>query len=232
MSEEMSSFARKERSLIVGLLRGLNACYVRMFHDLRVRTPCRLPRHGPAIIVSNHISGLDPVLIQAVCPRPIRWMMAREYYQQKSLKWMLDQVGIIPVDRSGRDMAATRAALAALRDGYILGVFPEGKIETSRELLPFQNGIVLLATKSGAPIHPVYVEGSQRGKDMLPAYLFPQSVSLRFGLPLTLDRSQVKSQGLPNAAAQVQNAVNSLRRAELDCLKNQRYFNVLPAESP
>jgi 1-acyl-sn-glycerol-3-phosphate acyltransferase len=229
MSEDLSSFARKEGSLFVGLLRGLNACYVRMFHELRVRTPCRLPRHGPAIVVSNHISALDPILIQAVSPRLIRWMMAREYYQQKSLKWMLDRVGIIPVDRSGRDMAATRAALAALRDGCVLGVFPEGKIETSRELLPFQNGIVLLATKSGAPIHPVYVEGSQRGKDMLPAYLSPQSVSLRFGPPLTLNRSWAKAQGVQNAIAQAHSAVNNLRTDELDCLKNQRDLRTLPA---
>jgi len=65
-------------------------------------------------------------------------MMAREYYDLRSLTWLYKIVEAIPVDRSGRDLSATRAALRALNEGRVVGIFPEGKIETSQDLLPFR----------------------------------------------------------------------------------------------
>ena len=106
--------------------------------------------------------------------------MAREY-DIKQVRWFFDAVGIIPVERSGRDMAATRAALRTLKSGFILGVFPEGRIETSRQFLPFQSGIGLLALKSGAPVHPAYLDGTQRGSEMLQAFVKSNTCSLSFG---------------------------------------------------
>jgi 1-acyl-sn-glycerol-3-phosphate acyltransferase len=224
MAEATSQFTRNEKSLSVGVLRAAAVCFSRVYHHVDVRNHCRLPRTGAAILVCNHLSGLDPVLIQACCPRLIRWMMAREYYQQPVLKTIFDTIGIIPVDRSGRDMAATRAALRALKNGYVLGVFPEGKIETNGELLPFQSGIGLLAEKSQAPIYPAYMEGTQRGQDMLPAYFHRQTASLSFGEPLIFQRSSGDRQALHRFTDQVRNSVELLRQAELERLKKQRFL--------
>jgi 1-acyl-sn-glycerol-3-phosphate acyltransferase len=200
-----------DRYLAVRVLHSLNRCFARVYHHVDVRTPCRLPRRGAAILACNHLSGLDPILIQSTTNRIIRWMMAKEYYEQKSLRWMLDLVGTIPVDRGGRDMAATRAGLAALKAGHVLGVFPEGRIETSRALLPFQPGIALLAIKSGAPIYPAYLEGTQRGQEMLKAYFFPNRAILTFGEPRTIQRPQKNSSGLEQATAMIQNYIEILR---------------------
>jgi 1-acyl-sn-glycerol-3-phosphate acyltransferase len=204
-------FARREEDVVCGVLRAMNVCFSRIYHHLTVATPCTLPRRGPAILVCNHISALDPVLIQAASPRLIRWMMAGEYYSQPSLRWLLDLVGTIPVERTGRDLAATRAALRALEMGYVLGVFPEGKIETSQELLPFQNGLVLLGAKSQAPICPAYIDGSQRYLDMLPAYLRPQRSTLTFGQPIKLNREDASRQRIDEAGSKLQSAVEILR---------------------
>src|SRR4051812_42213381 len=125
---------RPENRPILRFLQAFDVCFARIYHRLSVRLPQRLPRDGPAILVCNHTSGLDPLLIQSVCPRLITWMMAREYYNVRGLGWVFKAVGAIPVERSGRDLASTRAAMRALANGAILGVFPEGKIETSREL--------------------------------------------------------------------------------------------------
>src|SRR5436190_238239 len=83
-------------------------------------------------------AALDALLIQSVCPRLITWMMAKEYYAVPGIGWVFRTVGAIPVERSGRDLAATRAAMRALEENAVLGIFPEGRIETDRELLPFQ----------------------------------------------------------------------------------------------
>ena len=222
MSEAAGPVFRPERHPIVRAMQACCAVYGRCWHRITLRNPVPLPRHGPAILVCNHVSGLDPILIQSVCPRIIRWMMAREYFDLRRLQWIYSTVGAIPVRRGQRDTAATRAALRALEGGNIVGVFPEGMIETTRELLPFQPGIGLLAAKSGAPVYPVYLEGSQRGKEMVPAFLSHNSASLRFGRPLEMSRGD----GYERAdafALRVQNAVECLRRAEYAARGDKNY---------
>lgn len=183
----------------------------RMYHRVLVRAPLRLPREGPAILVCNHISGLDPVLIQSVFPRMIVWMMAREYYDIRQMKWFFDLIGNIPVDRSGRDLAATRAALRALDDGRILGIFPEGRIAPTRELLPFQTGVAMIAIKMKVPVYPAYLDGTQRGMPMLRAFLTPNEATLTGGPPVEFDRSSTSRDALEAATDRIQGAVETLR---------------------
>jgi 1-acyl-sn-glycerol-3-phosphate acyltransferase len=179
--DEAANSVRPENRLWIRFLQAVDVCYARIYHRVNVLSPVRLPKHGPAILICNHVSGLDPMFIQAVCPRLIVWMMAREYYEIRGLKTILKSIEAIPVDRGGRDLAATRSALRALEAGRILGVFPEGKIETSRDLLPFQTGVALMAVKAGVPVYPAYIDGTQRGRPMYQAFLHPNIASLAFG---------------------------------------------------
>jgi 1-acyl-sn-glycerol-3-phosphate acyltransferase len=196
------------------MLMALNHAYCRIYHDLRVISPPKLPRTGPAIIVCNHISGVDPLLIQSACPRLITWMMASEYYDIKPLRWVFTTVGAIPVDRSGRDMSATRAAMRALEAGQVLGVFPEGRIEESRGLLPFQTGVALLASRGGVPVYPAALEGTNRGRDMIDAFIKPCTALLKFGERIQFDRSSKRKQALEEATELLQARVEALRQLE------------------
>jgi 1-acyl-sn-glycerol-3-phosphate acyltransferase len=172
-----------------------------------------LPRTGPAILVSNHTSSIDPLLLQAFSPRLIRWMMAKEYFDFKPLRWLFDTVGVILVERSGRDLAATRAAMRVLEAGYVLGVFPEGKIETSDDLLPFQSGIGLLAIKTKAPVFPAYLDGTQRKREMIEAFLRPSTGSVTFGPRLALGDLGDSRAEIVEATRRIQCAVESLKNA-------------------
>lgn len=196
--------------LSVRALLAIGRMYSRTFHRLEVLAPCSLPRTGPAILVCNHTSSIDPVLIQSVCPRLVVWMMAREYYERPSLKWGFDLLEIIPVERSGKDMAATRAALRALSNGRILGVFPEGRIETEPVTLPFQPGVAMMAHRAAVDVYPAWLDGSQRGKPMMRALTQPQSVTLTFGnkVPLQFDG---RKPDLRAATTQIQHAVEALQ---------------------
>jgi 1-acyl-sn-glycerol-3-phosphate acyltransferase len=181
-----------------------------MYHNLSVRSPHQLPRYGAGILVCNHTSALDPMLIQSVCPRLIVWMMAKEYYDLPVLGRFFRTVGAIPVDRGGRDLAATRMALRALSDGRILGVFPEGRIETTGELLPFQTGVAMMAMKTGLPVYPVHLKGTQRGKEMLASILTPSRASIAFGPPLHLRKIQNARNHLEEVTANIKSAVAAL----------------------
>jgi 1-acyl-sn-glycerol-3-phosphate acyltransferase len=199
------------QSMTLRAILAANQFFTRYFHELIVLNDCMLPEKGPAILVCNHTAGIDPLLLQSVCSRVVVWMMAREYYDIPGLRYLFERLQMIPVERSGRDMAATRAALRALEGGRVLGVFPEGRIETDRQLLPFQTGVALLAAKSGAPVYPAYLDGTQRGREMVPALLRPGSATLAFGPEVAFDRSESGRAGLEAATAAITEGVRRLK---------------------
>jgi 1-acyl-sn-glycerol-3-phosphate acyltransferase len=201
-----------EQQFVVRMGKRFTRAYANYFHDLRMLTPWPIPPTGGAILVCNHISSLDPVILQAASPRLITWMMAKEYAFIFGIRWFFEAIEPILVERSGRDMAATRSALRALRDGKLLGLFPEGRIETVRDQLEFQTGVALLAMKSGAPVYPAYVDGTQRGKGMVEAYVSPNRMTAAFGPQVELDRGADGREGLEKATAQIRDAVLALAR--------------------
>ena len=202
-----------ERRHVTRFLQGVNRIFARGYHTLEVLAPPRLPPRGAAILICNHTSGLDPHLLQAPCRRLITWMMAREYYEIRGIKTILSNLGMIPVSRNGRDMSAMREAMRALKNGQVLGIFPEGKIETTRELLPFQTGVAMMAMKTGVPVFPAYLDGTQRGKEMLPAFFLPQKARVRFGEEVVFDRTDEGRSGLDAATAAMKHAIETLRDA-------------------
>ncbi len=211
-----------ERRWSIRFWRSVVVLFSRLYHQLKVRNRNPLPKSGAAILVCNHISALDPVLLQAASSRLIVWMMAKEYYDLKSLNWFFRIVEAIPVNRGSRDSAiSTRAAIRALESGRVLGIFPEGKIETTTELLRFHVGVAMIALRTGVPVYPAYLEGTTRGKEMMQAVLSPNSVSLRFGPRISLDFTEKGRKDLKQATESIRDAVESLRQAEIELIQQK-----------
>ncbi len=140
-------------------LDGLNRIFCRRFHRLR-HAKLAVPATGGAIVASNHVSGLDPLLLIAASRRPLHFMIAREEYERWYLKWLFRAVGCIPVERSRNPRAAFHAACAALARGEIVALFPHGRIQLDHyPPVPLKRGAALMAGMTGAPIIPVRVEG-------------------------------------------------------------------------
>ncbi|MBC7783135.1 MAG: 1-acyl-sn-glycerol-3-phosphate acyltransferase [Burkholderiales bacterium] len=199
--------------LRIRLLQSVNRVLARVYHDVQVSGATRLPRTGAAIVISNHISSLDPLLIQSVVDRPIAWMVAREYYEAPALKWLFEGIQAIPVSRDGRDSSALRAAFRTLEAGRVLGIFPEGRIQLRPPaILPFQSGVAMIAVRSGAPVIPVYQTGTTAGLSMVRAVLLPQFVRVRFGSPIDLKAQGFGGRDLTEAAQFLQSAVHQLQR--------------------
>lgn len=194
------------------MLRAGNVLFSRVYHRLDVIAAPKLPRTGAGIVVCNHISGLDPALIQSVSPRLIVWMMAREFYDMPGMNWLCRQLHAIPVERSGKDLTATRKAMRALHDGHILGIFPEGRIALTRELLPFQTGVAMMAFKLNVPIYPAGLDGTQRNKPMVVACTRPQHARIAFGDPIRLHPPQSDPHSLEAATSVIRIAIERLRQ--------------------
>lgn len=141
-------------------LDGLNRLFCTYYHRLRpVNLP--LPQSGPAIVVSNHISGLDPLLMIACSSRPLRFIIAREQYARFGLQWLFRAAGCIPVDRERSPEKAMRQAFKALRNGEVVALFPHGKIHLDSEPPKrTKAGASRLAQITGAPVIPLRISGA------------------------------------------------------------------------
>lgn len=192
-------------------LLGINRVLSRAYHELDVQSPVRVPDIGGAIVISNHVSALDPLLIQSAVRRPIVWMVAKEYCTQQPLKWLFDSIKAIPVSRNGKDSGPLRSALRTLSAGHVLGIFPEGKISTTGAIQAFQTGAAMIGLRAGVPITPVYQIGSSLKQSMRRAVLIPQKVQLRGGSPLFLSKV-ADSRDVSGATEQLWHAVDALRR--------------------
>jgi 1-acyl-sn-glycerol-3-phosphate acyltransferase len=152
--------------------------------------------------------------VQGVVHRPIVWMMAREYYELPVLGRVFRAIEAIPVSRDGKDSGALRAALRALDAGRILGVFPEGRIATTRgKLLPFETGAAMIAIRAGATVYPVHQRGTTFGQSMTAAVLRRQEVTLTFGPGIELASEFGRTKQLEAPTARLREAVQSLADA-------------------
>lgn len=157
-------------------LDGLNRIFCRRFHRL-ARDPLHLPRTGPVLIASNHVSGLDPLLLIAASQRPLRFIIAREEYERWWLRWLFRAIGCIPVDRTRDPHKALYAARRALAAGEVVALFPQGKIHPDHlPPVPLRRGIVLLSQMTGAPVVPVRISGV-RGQGLAVAAVVMRSAA-------------------------------------------------------
>ena len=173
--------------LHIFILRRLNVLYAKLWHRWSSTGADPLPSAGPVLIVSNHTSCADPVFLQCGIRRKISYMMAREFLNLRGAGWLFKVVGIIPVNRNGRDTAATRTALRTLTAGGVLAVFPEGRINTNGfGLLPGRPGAAMLALHSRARVVPVCILGGPRTGSLSGSFLKPSKVRVRYGRPIDL----------------------------------------------
>jgi len=159
----------------------------------RARVPARLPipLGQGAVLVANHRSSVDPFFIQLAAHRVVYWMVAREYFAHWALGWFLRTTEAIPTRRTGLDTAATLTAIRLAASGEVLGVLPEGRINTTDELLlPARPGAVLIALRARVPIVPCYIDGAPYAGTYWSPFFLPARVRVVFGQPIDLSAHQ------------------------------------------
>lgn len=148
-----------------------------------------IPRTGPLVLVSNHLNDADPPMIGFYFPRPVVTLAKAEMFNYPGLKQFLQLYGAIPVRRGEADLSALRKANEALEQGFTVCVFPEGTRSGEKaQLREAWPGAGLIALRSGAPVIPLAITGSQR-LSLPKMFLRPfprQHVTMTFGEPFTL----------------------------------------------
>lgn len=145
-----------------------------------------IPTRGALLLVTNHLSRLDPPLIFIAVPRQVRVFIARKYRKVLPLRWFVESLDAIWVRQNEPDVPALKLALGHLLKGGVLGVSPEGtRSQETHALIPGQDGAAFLATRSGATILPVAVWGTETALRDLRRLRRPD-VHLRIGRPFQL----------------------------------------------
>ena len=148
-----------------------------------------LPLHAGegGVIVSNHRSGIDPLLIQLTTNRVVHWMVAREYIQHPAMSWAFRILESIPVNRGGIDTAATKNAIRIAKRGGLVGNFPEGRInQTDGLLLAGRPGAAMIALKARVRVVPCYVVDPPYNGTALGPFLMTAKAKVLIGEPIDL----------------------------------------------
>ncbi|HEX2172943.1 MAG TPA: lysophospholipid acyltransferase family protein [Dehalococcoidia bacterium] len=163
------------------LARGLAATLA----DVDVAGLHHVPKHGPVILVSNHLNNVDPILLAAFLPRPIHFLTKVELTSLPLVGTLARWYGAVPVRRGELDRRAIDRTIELLRAGEVVGVFPEGTRSRSGALKEPKPGLSLLAARSGAPLLPVAVWGSEKARGISIVWEHPR-IHVRVGEPFVL----------------------------------------------
>lgn len=171
-------------------LDGLVRVFCARFHRLEFE-PLPVPDEGGAIVAANHLSGLDPIILSAASSRPLRFVIATEQYHHPVLRWFYDQIGCIPVDRTGSPEKAFYSARRALADGQIIVLFPQGRIRLpDDDRKPLKRGVIALAAMAEVPIIPARITGVGGMGRLVSAVFIRSHARIAAGEPLSVDDSR------------------------------------------
>jgi len=188
----MASMSAAERALSF-----FGRVLARCFYRVTTLGLENLPQGG-FLLLPNHISWVDAIVLQLACPRPIRYVIDQEYYHKPILHWFLHALGCIPIN-ARHSHPAVRAAAEKIAAGEIVCVFPEGRLERTGTLLRLHRGYELIARHANALVVPTWLDqlwGSifsfQGGKFFrkLPKRI-PYPVTIAFGKPLEADGADI-----------------------------------------
>jgi 1-acyl-sn-glycerol-3-phosphate acyltransferase len=178
-----------------------------------------LPSEGPAIIAANHVSPLDTVLLPLVVPhRQVVFLGKAEYFQSWKTRWFFQGAGVIPIQRGGSESAtALQGAIEALKEGKLVGIFPEGTRSPDGRMYRGRTGVARMVLASRVPVIPAALIGTF---DAMPANARvpkPHRVEVRFGPPLRFDdfaETEVDREALRSLTDRIMEAIRALSGQE------------------
>lgn len=154
---------------------------------LRIEGVEQVPRTGGVILAPNHVSAADWPAVGVSCPRPLRWVAKSDLFNVPVIGPFCWLHHAFPIQRGTPDRAALRLAEELVRAGDALVIFPEGAVSETGRLQPLKHGLAMIALRSGAPVVPVALQGTNRilpyGSNV-PRPVWKR-VRVRFGAPLT-----------------------------------------------
>lgn len=150
--------------MFYSVMRAIAYPFVRLLYWFRITGLENIPKDGKAIICCNHIKMLDVVFLVIACPRKICFMAKQELFRNPIVAWFFRKMCAFPVVRGPQSREAIEHAVSLIRDGGILGIFPEGKRCREGRPTKAKSGIAMILSQVDAPVIPaaVYYKDNRR----------------------------------------------------------------------
>ena len=166
--------------------------FTTLMFDLKVYNRHYVPRTGGVLMVSNHQSYLDPVLVGVYLRRPMSYLAKSGLFTNKYFGGWLRRIRAFPVKQGAGDVGAVKETIRRLKEGHLLNIFPEGSRSDDGEIAPMQAGASLVVKRAGVPVIPCVVEGTFQAwpnKQKLPRR---HPVRVMYGPPLDVSGLSAK----------------------------------------
>jgi len=145
--------------MLYAFCRAIARVAMRILFRPRVKGRENLSQPTNYLLMSNHTSNWDAVVLGVLCPRPMYSMAKKEMFKNKLLGGFFLRINAFPVDRDAKDLSAIRASLSLINQGKIVMIFPEGTRHHVERIGPLSGGVALLALRAKEPVVPVYIDG-------------------------------------------------------------------------
>jgi 1-acyl-sn-glycerol-3-phosphate acyltransferase len=173
-------------NFLKSLFRLVFSIFFRLLARLKVEDKDNLPKEGGYLLATNHLSILDAPLVYVALDRyDLTALVAKKHQKNPVMRWIINIVGGIWLNREEADSRALRSAQTHLKNGGVLGIAPEGTRSPNHALLPAKTGVAYIADRSKVPIVPTAIIGSERAVPKMLTLKRPQ-ITIRFGKPFQL----------------------------------------------
>jgi 1-acyl-sn-glycerol-3-phosphate acyltransferase len=157
---QRESVRGERESLVYRIGRVICRLWTTEWFDLKVYGLRHVPRRGGVLIVSNHQSFLDPVLLAVQLPRPVSFLARHGLFENRFFGWLIRNLNAYPVRQGEGDVGAVKETIRRLQEGHALNLFPEGSRSDDGQIGPMQPGVGLIVRRAGVPVVPAVIHGS------------------------------------------------------------------------
>ena len=171
-----------------------------------------LPKKGPYIVCSNHLSNYDPVFLALTQKRQIYYMAKAELFKNRFFSWLIRKLGAFPVERGAGDGKAINEAEQVVNDGRLLGIFIEGTRSKTGEFLRPKSGAAIIAQQMNVPVIPVCITPKNKKVKVF------QKVTISWGKPMSVEELGLKNGGgeeYRRASRMIMDEIKKLRENDL-----------------
>lgn len=189
----------------------------KFYFRMEVRGKENIPGNGPALLAANHSSYLDSPCLGSACPRKVRFIIKRRFYdrflQGRFYRWM----ETIPVREAEADLDALKSAIHALQNGSVVGIFPEGRIRRENREWRWMHGASFIAAKSGSFTIPVAIINSDRALRYGSVFPKPLKIKVLFGKALQFPQGgdgKVRKEDIISFSHAILQEINALKEKE------------------
>jgi 1-acyl-sn-glycerol-3-phosphate acyltransferase len=173
-----------------------------------------LPREGGALLLINHQSFLDPLLVGLPLRRPVSFLARDSLFRVPVVGWILRNTYVMPINREAASTSSLREGIRRLNHGFYVGIFPEGTRSDTGEVGALKPGFLALMRRSKVPVHPVGIAGAFQALPRGARFLHPVRVRVVFGEAFTAEELAADGpEGEAELLARIRHRIASCQQA-------------------